>query len=76
MDKQLLKQFEHYKSLNLNISMARGKPCKEQVDLSLPMLDLLNSSSNLVINNNDYRNYGILDGIPECKKMFSTIMGI
>ena len=76
MDKQLLKQFEHYKSLNLNISMARGKPCKEQVDLSLPMLDLLNSSSNLVINNNDYRNYGILDGIPECKKMFSNIMGI
>lgn len=76
MDKELLNQFEHFKSMNLDISMARGKPCKEQVDLSMPMLDLFNSSSNLIINNVDYRNYGVLDGIPECKKMFSYITGL
>ena len=56
--------------------MARGKPCKEQVDLSMPMLDIFNSGSNLIINNTDYRNYGILDGIPECKRMFSNIAGL
>lgn len=69
----LQKQFEYFKSLNLNISMARGKPCKEQVDLSMPMLDIFNSSSNLIVNGVDYRNYGLLDGINECKKMFSFI---
>lgn len=72
----LQKQFEYYKSLNLNISMARGKPCKEQVDLSMSMLDILNSSSNLIINGVDYRNYGLLEGINECKKMFSFITGL
>ena len=60
----------------LDISMARGKPCQEQVDLSMPMLDLLKSDSNLIVNDVDYRNYGILDGIPECKKMFSYITGL
>lgn len=70
------RQFEGYKSLDLNISMARGKPCQEQVDLSMPMLDIFNSGSNLTINGVDYRNYGILDGIPECKKMFSYITGL
>ena len=60
----------------LSISMARGKPCQEQVDLSMPMLDVFNSGSDLIINGTDYRNYGILDGIPECKKMFSYITGL
>ena len=68
--------FNSYASLKLNISMARGKPCQEQVDLSIPMLDIFNSGSNLIINNTDYRNYGILDGIPECKRMFSNITGL
>ena len=76
MNIDLKKQHEYFKSLNLNISMARGKPCQEQVDLSMPMLDIFNSDSNLVINGTDYRNYGILDGIPECKRMFSDITGL
>ena len=76
MNIDLKKQHEYYKSLNLNISMARGKPCQEQVDLSMPMLDIFDSGSNLIINGTDYRNYGILDGIPECKRMFSDITGL
>ena len=68
--------FKMFKDLNLNISMARGKPCQEQVDLSMPMLDIFNSDSNLIVNNTDYRNYGTLDGIPECKRMFSDITGL
>ena len=56
--------------------MARGKPCQDQLDLSMPMLDIFNSDFDLVINGTDYRNYGILDGIPECKRMFSDITGL
>ena len=69
-------EYKKLKTVNLDISMARGKPCQEQVDLSMPMLDIFNGGSNLVINGTDYRNYGILDGIPECKRMFSDITGL
>ena len=72
----MLKQYKLNKKYKLYISMARGKPCQEQVDLSMPMFDLIDSKSDLVINGVDYRNYGILDGIPECKKMFSYITGL
>ena len=70
---KLLKRCEN---IELSISMARGKPCQKQVDLSMPMLDIFNSGSDLIINGTDYRNYGILDGIPECKRMFSDITGL
>ena len=68
--------FTLFSEKSTSISMARGKPCQEQVDLSMPMLDIFNSGSPLIINDIDYRNYGILDGIPECKKMFSYITGL
>ena len=71
-----MEKYDYYKNLDLNISMARGKPCQEQVDLSMPILDIFNSDSDLIINGTDYRNYGILDGIPECKRMFSDITGL
>ena len=76
MNDNYQKQYEYYISLSLDISMARGKPCQDQVDLSMPMLEIINSGSNLIINDIDYRNYGVLDGIPECKKMFSYITGL
>ena len=68
--------FELHDYLSISISMARGKPCPEQIDLSMPMFDLIDSKSDLVINGVDYRNYGVLDGIPECKKMYSYITGL
>ena len=72
----LKEQFEHYKSLNLNINMARGKPCQEQLDLSLPMLDIVNSKTNCFDEDIDCRNYSALEGIPEAKKLFSDILDI
>ena len=76
MEKVLEQQYQYYKNLNLNINMARGRPCPAQLDLSLPMFDLITSSSNLVIDGVDYRNYGVLDGIKPAKKMFSDILDI
>lgn len=73
----LLKQFENVKSKGLNLNMARGKPGKDQLDLSLPMLDVLNSSSSFLGEDGmDCRNYGLLDGINECKKLFGEILGV
>ena len=76
MEKELQKQFLHYKNLHLNINMARGKPCQEQLDLSLPMLDIVNSQTNCFDEDIDCRNYSALEGIPECKKLFGDILDI
>lgn len=73
----LLKQYNDFKSLNLSLDMSRGKPGKEQLDLSMKMLDVLTSKDNLLTENNfDTRNYGLLDGIEENKKLFAEILDV
>lgn len=77
MNKQeLLNQYQRYLDLKLDINMARGKPCPEQLNLSLPMLDVVNSKTNCFDEDIDCRNYSALEGIPECKKLFSDIIDI
>jgi DNA-binding transcriptional MocR family regulator len=57
--------------------MARGKPGKEQLDLSLPLLNSLNDKSEFVGEDGmDCRNYGILEGITECRQLFGEILGV
>lgn len=74
---QLLKEYDAYKALNLKLNMARGKPCKEQLDLSMPMMDVLHSGVNLVCEDGtDCRNYGILGGIDECKRLLGDIIEV
>lgn len=74
---QLVKQYEEEKGKGLNLNMARGKPGKAQLDLSLDMLDIINSKSEFVGEDGmDCRNYGILDGITECRKLFGDMLGI
>lgn len=72
----LNEKFNEYKSMNLSLNMARGKPCKEQVNLSGPMLseDLFKGFT--AEDGTEIRNYGNLDGIPECKRIFSEILGV
>ncbi|HOB64616.1 MAG TPA: aminotransferase class I/II-fold pyridoxal phosphate-dependent enzyme [Clostridia bacterium] len=70
-----LQRFEQFKTMGLKLDMSRGKPCKEQLDLSMGLFDVLTSKSNLIINKNDYRNYGILSGIPEIKAIFCELTG-
>ena len=76
-EKALLeKQYAEKKSLGLKLDISRGKPCPEQLALSLPMLDLVNSKTeNFKCENGfDIRNYGVVDGIPECRRLFGKIL--
>lgn len=73
----LIKEYENVKGKGLSLNMARGKPGKEQLDLSLGLLDVLNSKSDFVGEDGmDCRNYGVLEGIDECRKLFGEILGV
>lgn len=68
---------EEIRGRDLSLNMARGKPSPEQLELSLPMLDVLDSASDLTASDGtDCRNYGCLMGIPECRALFGEILGV
>ena len=71
---------EEYKTMEakgLNLNMARGKPGFSQLALSMPMLDVINSESDMrTVLGNDTRNYGDLDGIGECRRLMADMMGV
>ena len=74
---ELEKKYEEAKAEGLALDMSRGKPSPEQLDLSREMLDVLNSSSELKAENGiDVRNYGLLEGIYEARKLMGDIMGV
>lgn len=68
----LEERYNEFKARGLKLDMSRGKPCKEQLDLSVALNDVADYVSNGV----DVRNYGMLDGIPSCKKLFADLMGV
>lgn len=68
----LLKKYEDFKSMNLKYDMSRGKPCKEQLDLSMKMMEIKDYKS---LEGIDCRNYGGLDGIQEAKELFAKVLG-
>lgn len=68
--------YTDYKAQKLCLNMSRGNPCKEQLELSVGMLDTFDDNDFMSENGVDVRNYGILDGIPEAKKLFSDMIGV
>ncbi len=72
----LQKEYEDYKALGLKLDMTRGKPAREQLDITEPLLGVLSSKDDCIIDGIDCRNYGILDGIPAAKRIFSDILGV
>eukprot|EP01121_Diplochlamys_sp_Union-15-3_P008059 TRINITY_DN2106_c0_g1_i2.p1 TRINITY_DN2106_c0_g1~~TRINITY_DN2106_c0_g1_i2.p1 ORF type:complete len:445 (-),score=78.31 TRINITY_DN2106_c0_g1_i2:41-1330(-) len=73
---ELLKKYEEFKNRKLNLNMTRGKPAPAQLDLSKALLSLPGEGHYKASDGLDCRNYGGLDGNPECKKLFADIMGI
>ena len=69
-------EYAKIKEMGLDLDMSRGKPGTDQLDLAMPMLDVLNSKSVLKSENGlELRNYGGLDGIPEAKKLIAEMVG-
>jgi aspartate/methionine/tyrosine aminotransferase len=73
----LQNRYNKFKSLKLNLDMSRGKPGSDQLDLSLKMLDIVSSSHSCqTASGLDCRNYGLLDGLPSIKYIFSNMLQV
>jgi len=73
---QLAERYRKFQSRKITLDITRGKPCSEQLDLSMAMLGVLDSNHYKTADGADCRNYGGLDGIPEAKKLFADFMGV
>ena len=65
-------EYDSIVSQGYKVDIARGKPCNEQLDITNEMLKL-EGIENMP---KSYRNYGMLDGIPEMKNLFAQILGV
>lgn len=74
---QLEADYRAFKAKELTLNMARGKPSVDQLDLSMEMMDILSSESDLSCEDGtDCRNYGVLDGLPEAKQLLGDMMEV
>ena len=72
---RLDEEYAAIKAKGLALNMARGKPSSAQLDLSLPLLDILDSKADLhAADGTDCRNYGVVDGLPEAKALMATLL--
>lgn len=75
LHKALMDEYNNYCAKQLDLNMARGKPGVDQLELSMSMLDVVNSSTDLsAIDGSDCRNYGVLTGLPMAKKFMADMM--
>ncbi|MCH5263869.1 MAG: aminotransferase class I/II-fold pyridoxal phosphate-dependent enzyme [Lachnospiraceae bacterium] len=73
---ELDKQFEDAKGKGLKLDMSRGKPTPAQLDMAMDIMDVLNADSDMMTESGmDTRNYGLMDGIPEAKRLMADMMG-
>ena len=75
--KKLSAQYKEFQGKDLKLDMSRGKPSAEQLDLSMEMMNVLNSDSDLTCEDGtDCRNYGVLTGIKEVKELIGDMMEV
>ena len=70
----VLEEYEAIKKQGLNLNIERGKPGKEQLDLVSDMFGVLQENSDFMVDGNDVRNYGVLDGVMPAKELFADLL--
>ncbi len=73
---EIEKQLEKFKEKGCGYNLARGNPGPEQLDLSLSLLDTINSRNFNQETMSDIRNYGPIDGLQEAKQLFAQYLDV
>jgi aspartate/methionine/tyrosine aminotransferase len=72
----LVERYRQFQARSMNLDMTRGKPCAEQLDLSMPMLEAGIGDRYISEEGTDCRNYGGLDGIGSAKELFAEYLSV
>lgn len=72
----LQEQYDAWKTKQLSLNMARGKPSRAQLDMVSGILTVLQSPEDCFDGALDVRNYGELTGIPSAKRLFAELLGV
>lgn len=74
---ELERAFSVVKEKKLSLDMSRGKPSVAQLEMGMGIMDALTSNSSMKTETGtDTRNYGLMDGIPEAKKLMADMIGV
>lgn len=77
LKEQLNKEYEEAKAKGLKLDMSRGKPSPAQLDMERDFLGMVISDTDVTTETGvDCRNYGLLDGIPEAKRLLAGVLGV
>ncbi|MBQ1965436.1 MAG: aminotransferase class I/II-fold pyridoxal phosphate-dependent enzyme [Clostridia bacterium] len=69
-------EYQTFCAQNLALDMSRGKPSSLQLDVTEEILGTLKTSEDCYGEEGDYRNYGILNGIPEARRLFAELFEV
>ena len=75
LHKKLLTEFDAHKTKSLTLDMSRGKPNPRQIDSANGLITVLGADDYRSEDGTDCRNYGVLDGLPEARKLMGDIVG-
>ena len=74
---RLLSKYNEYKADDVKLDMARGKPDKQQLDISEEILGLITKNEQCIASDGtDCRNYGGLAGLASAKELFADVFGL
>ncbi len=77
LKERLLLQYEEAKGKGLKLDMSRGKPAAEQLDMTMPMMDIFNRNFDMRDEQGvDVRNYGYLEGILGARRLLGSMLGV
>src|SRR6516164_8413371 len=72
---KIQESYDAFKAKGLKLNLTRGKPSTAQLNLSAELLSLPGAADYFAEGADDCRNYGILQGLAEARRLFSGIMG-
>lgn len=77
LQSSLQQEFEDAKGKGLKLDMSRGKPAASQLAMGMDLMDALTSESDMISEAGfDVRNYGVMDGLIEAKRLMAGMMGV